>query len=98
MYRNRKNKPQSGSDVFLFQGANDCEDTGEGGQIAGIQILVHEIQSGSGNREGEERGHQCDSAPSRICRGETSAAQLPAGEQEQKDRRKMPPKKSVIEG
>src|SRR5258708_18129811 len=97
MYGHCEDKPKPSPYVSLFQGANDCENTRKGGQIAGIKMLVHQIKRGSSDRKSKESRNQLDRTPAGVGAREAFPAQLPASQEQQENRRKMPDKKCVVE-
>src|ERR1700685_438468 len=97
MHDRSQSNPQRTLHVFFFQAPGNSENQAERRQISRVQILVHDVKRGAGDRDSEQRRDQTNSGPSRPSIRKQNSTQLPACQQQQKSGRDMPDKDSRIE-
>src|ERR1700682_3696203 len=98
MHAYAKGQPRNRPQVFSFQGSRDSEQAGKGRQVPWIQILVHDVEVGPGDGQGQQRRHECNPSPSRRETRETLATELPASQEKEKNRGQMPQKNPCFKG
>src|ERR1700685_340618 len=90
MNRRRERKKESGLEILSIDDLNDGKNRSESDQVSRIEILIHDVQSGSSDRQSQKRRDHRHASPARLLIRKASADQPQAAKQKEKNRSDLP--------